>query len=107
MKIPFAMGVGGTFDVAAGKVERAPVWMRNSGLEWFYRFLQEPRRMFKRYFIENMFFFLAATERTDPKEASNLSALIHNFYLLLTLKMIQLSQVLFVCDQKAASSRLS
>ncbi|MEL4180644.1 WecB/TagA/CpsF family glycosyltransferase [Roseateles sp. PN1] len=57
MKIPFAMGVGGTFDVAAGKVKRAPVWMQKTGLEWFYRFLQEPRRMFRRYFIEDMAFF--------------------------------------------------
>ncbi|MFN3810605.1 MAG: WecB/TagA/CpsF family glycosyltransferase [Roseateles asaccharophilus] len=56
MKIPFAMGVGGTFDVFAGKVKRAPVWMQKSGLEWFYRFLQEPRRMFRRYFIEDMAF---------------------------------------------------
>jgi N-acetylglucosaminyldiphosphoundecaprenol N-acetyl-beta-D-mannosaminyltransferase len=56
MKIPFAMGVGGTFDVAVGKVKRAPVWMRKSGLEWFYRFLQEPRRMFKRYFVDDMAF---------------------------------------------------
>jgi N-acetylglucosaminyldiphosphoundecaprenol N-acetyl-beta-D-mannosaminyltransferase len=39
-----------------GKVKRAPVWMQKSGLEWFYRFLQEPRRMFKRYFIDDMFF---------------------------------------------------
>lgn len=57
MKIPFAMGVGGTFDVAVGKVKRAPVWMQGAGLEWFYRFLQEPRRMFKRYFVDDMFFF--------------------------------------------------
>lgn len=57
MKIPFAMGVGGTFDVAVGKVKRAPVWMQNSGLEWFYRFLQEPRRMFKRYFVDDMAFW--------------------------------------------------
>ena len=57
MKIPFAMGVGGTFDVAVGRVKRAPVWMQKSGLEWFYRFLQEPRRMFRRYFIEDMTFF--------------------------------------------------
>ena len=56
MKIPFAMGVGGTFDVAVGRVKRAPVWMQKSGLEWFYRFLQEPRRMFRRYFIEDMAF---------------------------------------------------
>lgn len=57
MRVPFAMGVGGTFDVAAGLVKRAPVWMQKSGLEWFYRFLQEPRRMFHRYFVEDMAFF--------------------------------------------------
>jgi len=57
MRVPFAMGVGGTFDVAAGQVKRAPRWMQRCGLEWFYRFLQEPRRMFRRYFIEDMAFF--------------------------------------------------
>ena len=56
MKVPFAMGVGGTFDIAVGKTKRAPVWMQKSGLEWFYRFLQEPRRMFRRYFIDDLAF---------------------------------------------------
>ena len=56
MKVPFAMGVGGTFDVAAGKIRRAPKWMQAAGMEWFFRFLQEPRRMFRRYFIEDMMF---------------------------------------------------
>jgi len=53
---PFIMGVGGSFDVVAGKVSRAPVWMQNAGLEWFYRFLQEPRRMWKRYLVTNIMF---------------------------------------------------
>ena len=57
MKVPFAMGVGGAFDVVTGKVKRAPIWMQRWGLEWFYRFLQEPGRMFKRYFIDDMYFF--------------------------------------------------
>jgi len=56
MNVPFTMGVGGTFDVAAGKVRRAPRWMRASGLEWFFRFLQEPRRLFRRYFIDDLVF---------------------------------------------------
>lgn len=56
MEIPFAMGVGGTFDVAVGKLKRAPLWMQRSGLEWFFRFLQEPRRMFRRYFIDDVAF---------------------------------------------------
>ena len=56
MRIPFAMGVGGSFDVVIGRVKRAPAWMQVAGLEWFYRFLQEPRRMFRRYFIDDMAF---------------------------------------------------
>lgn len=51
--VDFVMGVGGTFDVVAGKVNRAPLWMQNAGLEWFYRVMQEPGRMWKRYLITN------------------------------------------------------
>lgn len=51
--VGFIMGVGGSFDVISGKVKRAPEWMQKSGLEWFYRFLQEPKRMWKRSFIDN------------------------------------------------------
>ena len=61
---PFIMGVGGSFDVVAGKVTRAPLWMQNSGLEWFYRFLQEPGRMWKRYLYTNsMFLYLVFKEK--------------------------------------------
>ncbi|WP_349400307.1 WecB/TagA/CpsF family glycosyltransferase [Clostridium perfringens] len=56
MKIPFAMGVGGSFDVIAGKTKRAPKWMQKYGLEWFFRFIQEPKRMFRRYIIGNLKF---------------------------------------------------
>ena len=51
--VNFIMGVGGSFDVIAGKVKRAPLWMQNSGLEWFYRVVQEPKRMWKRYLVGN------------------------------------------------------
>jgi len=51
--VNFVMGVGGTFDVVAGKVKRAPVWMQNYGLEWLYRVMQEPGRMWKRYLTTN------------------------------------------------------
>lgn len=54
--VTFVMGVGGTFDVVAGKVKRAPVWMQKAGLEWFYRVLQEPGRMWKRYLVTNSVF---------------------------------------------------
>jgi N-acetylglucosaminyldiphosphoundecaprenol N-acetyl-beta-D-mannosaminyltransferase len=54
----FVMGVGGTFDVIAGKVKRAPEWMRRCGLEWLFRVLQEPRRMWRRYLGTNSRFAL-------------------------------------------------
>ena len=57
--VNFIMGVGGSFDVISGDIKRAPVFMQKIGLEWFYRFLQEPRRMWKRYLIGNIrFIFL-------------------------------------------------
>lgn len=56
--VSFVMGVGGTFDVCAGKTKRAPLWMQKCGLEWLYRVIQEPRRMWKRYLITNTQFFL-------------------------------------------------
>lgn len=45
---------GATVDFLAGSVKRSPKWMSDNGLEWFYRFLQEPKRMFKRYFIDDI-----------------------------------------------------
>lgn len=45
---------GATVDFLAGNVKRAPRWMSEHGLEWFYRFLQEPKRMFKRYFVDDV-----------------------------------------------------
>ena len=58
----FAVGVGGLFDFYSGRIPRAPVWMRESGAEWLYRFWQEPRRMWRRYFVGN-FIFLARVIR--------------------------------------------
>ena len=56
--VNFIMGVGGSFDVVAGKVKRAPKWMQNIGFEWFYRLIQEPKRMWKRYLVGNSKFIL-------------------------------------------------
>ncbi|MFM0503292.1 WecB/TagA/CpsF family glycosyltransferase [Paraburkholderia caffeinilytica] len=56
--VDFVMGVGGTFDVVAGKVSRAPRWMQRAGLEWLFRVLQEPRRMWRRYLVTNSRFAL-------------------------------------------------
>jgi len=51
-----AIGVGGLFDFYSGRIPRAPMWMREIGLEWLYRFTQEPGRMWKRYFVGNLVF---------------------------------------------------
>jgi N-acetylglucosaminyldiphosphoundecaprenol N-acetyl-beta-D-mannosaminyltransferase len=47
----YILGVGGYFDIISGKISRAPQWMQNTGLEWVYRLIQEPRRLWKRYLI--------------------------------------------------------
>nr|APZ79093.1 cpsF [Streptococcus suis] len=50
------MGVGGSFDVLSGTIPRAPQWMQKANLEWLFRVANEPRRLFKRYFVGNMTF---------------------------------------------------
>ncbi len=60
MNVPICHGVGGSFDVIAGTTKRAPLWMRKCGLEWFYRLIQEPRRMWKRYLVTNTIFIQLA-----------------------------------------------
>jgi len=66
--VGFIMGVGGSFDVLTGLTQRAPMWMRNAGLEWFYRFMQEPKRMWKRYLIGNFkFIALVLKEKFKAK----------------------------------------
>lgn len=69
LNIPFVMGVGGSFDVVAGVTRRAPKVWQNLGLEWFYRFIQEPKRLFKRYIIGNMTFIrhVKRAERLQKK----------------------------------------
>ena len=57
LQVPFLMGVGGSFDVVAGIKRRAPLWMQRVGLEWFYRLAQEPRRLWRRYLIDDLKFF--------------------------------------------------
>jgi N-acetylglucosaminyldiphosphoundecaprenol N-acetyl-beta-D-mannosaminyltransferase len=54
--VPVCHGVGGSFDVFAGKVQRAPLSWQRLGLEWFYRLKQEPRRLLKRYMVTNTLF---------------------------------------------------
>jgi N-acetylglucosaminyldiphosphoundecaprenol N-acetyl-beta-D-mannosaminyltransferase len=56
--VPVCHGVGGSFDVFAGITKRAPLWMQKTGLEWFYRVIQEPHRMWKRYLVTNSIFLV-------------------------------------------------
>lgn len=51
--VKVAIGVGGLFDFYSGRIPRAPLWMREIGMEWFYRFMQEPGRLWKRYLVGN------------------------------------------------------
>ncbi len=53
---PVVMGVGGLFDFYSGNIPRAPIWMREIGVEWIYRLIQEPQRMWRRYIIGNPLF---------------------------------------------------
>lgn len=54
LRVPLSLCIGASIDFEAGNAKRAPRWMQNVGLEWFYRFIKEPKRMFKRYFIDDM-----------------------------------------------------
>jgi N-acetylglucosaminyldiphosphoundecaprenol N-acetyl-beta-D-mannosaminyltransferase len=67
-----AIGIGGAFEVAAGMIHRAPLWMQKNGLEWFYRFLQEPKRMFKRYFVEAPVFIPLILKQRFSKRSGRL-----------------------------------
>jgi N-acetylglucosaminyldiphosphoundecaprenol N-acetyl-beta-D-mannosaminyltransferase len=71
---PVCIGIGGTLDMITGEVKRAPVWMQRSGLEWLFRLVQEPRRLWKRY-VKDLFYFSLFFARQwwamkrDPKHA--------------------------------------
>lgn len=61
--VPVIHGVGGSFDILGGLTKRAPLWMQRYGLEWFYRLMQEPRRLWKRYLVTNvLYIFLVLKE---------------------------------------------
>jgi N-acetylglucosaminyldiphosphoundecaprenol N-acetyl-beta-D-mannosaminyltransferase len=65
------IGVGGLLDFYSGRIPRAPVWVRELGMEWFYRFMQEPKRMFHRYFVGNFdFLYRVLGERIRMRSAN-------------------------------------
>lgn len=76
--IKIFMAVGATLDFEAGNIKRSPKWVSEMGLEWLYRLLSEPRRLWKRYLVEGpQFFWLAALQKlnlyADPFEAVEVS----------------------------------
>ena len=74
LSVPVSIGVGGSFEMAAGLVRRAPVWMQDAGLEWAYRFLQEPTRLWERYFVRDLPFLLVLVCRTVAERRARSAA---------------------------------
>lgn len=70
--VKVALGVGGLFDFYSGRIPRAPLWMREMGMEWLYRFIQEPGRLWKRYFVGNaIFLWRVMKEKRRDRWVSN------------------------------------
>lgn len=64
LQVPVSIGVGASFEFMAGMVKRAPRFMQRAGLEWFWRLMMEPRRLWKRYLVNDMqFFWLILTQK--------------------------------------------
>ena len=61
LRVPVVIGVGAAFDFNSGRVRQAPHWMREHGLEWLFRLIQEPRRLWRRYLIRGPEFALNVT----------------------------------------------
>ena len=75
--VPVVMGVGAAIDFMSGKLKRAPSWAQNWGMEWMWRLVHEPRRLWRRYLVEDMIFLrilirqlLGRPYRLDPPESS-------------------------------------
>ena len=58
VRVPVMIGVGAAFDFHTGRVKQAPRWVQRSGMEWFYRLLKEPKRLWRRYLINNPLFLM-------------------------------------------------
>lgn len=69
INVPVCMALGGGIDIMADKCQLAPVWVSEMGLEWFYRFIQEPRRMWKRYLVTNTKFIFLLIKEIFKKES--------------------------------------
>ena len=66
--VPISLGLGASFDFEAGNIKRAPKWMANHGLEWLFRITQDPKRLMKRYLINDMKIFKLAVKYRSPQK---------------------------------------
>ena len=71
-KLPLFFAIGASFDMYYGTVKRAPRWMQRAGLEWFFRFSQEPRRLFRRYFVQDPYFIVLTIGEWRKRRARRL-----------------------------------
>lgn len=76
LNVPVAMGVGCVFDLLAGVANRAPRWMQASGLEWAYRLGREPRRLWRRYLVNDLPLFGRLLFSTRESAEPNVSAVV-------------------------------
>jgi N-acetylglucosaminyldiphosphoundecaprenol N-acetyl-beta-D-mannosaminyltransferase len=68
--LPLFFAIGGSFDMYYGIKKRAPAWIQRCGMEWFYRFAQEPRRLFRRYFIQDPYFAILTWREWKKRKAT-------------------------------------
>lgn len=68
--VPISLGLGASFDFEAGNIRRAPKWMADRGLEWLFRITQDPRRLFKRYMVDDMKIIFLLWKYRKNKEGS-------------------------------------
>jgi poly-beta-1,6-N-acetyl-D-glucosamine synthase len=74
LQVPVIVGVGGSFDVLAGFIKRAPRWLQSLGMEWFWRLLMEPRKLWKRYLTTNSEFSWLASREIIARRRGRLRA---------------------------------
>jgi N-acetylglucosaminyldiphosphoundecaprenol N-acetyl-beta-D-mannosaminyltransferase len=75
LEVPVIMGVGGSFDVLAGFIRRAPRWLQAMGMEWFWRLLMEPRKLWRRYLTTNVEFICLAGREIVARRLGRLPAM--------------------------------
>lgn len=74
LDVPLCAGIGGVFNFLAGETQRAPQWIQDSGFEWAYRLMQEPSRLWRRYFLNDLPIFFELLARQAAKRAKSFGA---------------------------------